>query len=84
MQAALQDEDDDDVQVDFMKLGKKKKKKKKDGKGKEKAKVIAAEESKEFNWNIEGHKQYEYSELLDRIETIMNKKVEEQEEEAKD
>ena len=38
----------------------------------------------EFNCNIEGHKQYEYGELLDRIEGIMNKKMEEQEEEAKD
>ena len=37
-----------------------------------------------FNWNLEGHKQYEYSDLLDRIETIMNEKSSQQDEESKD
>jgi len=37
-----------------------------------------------FNWNVEGHKLYEYANLLDRIETIMNEKISQQEEEAKD
>ena len=50
------------------------KKKKKKEKKKPAAAVGGPEESKGFNWNIEGHKDYEYSELLDRIENIMNEK----------
>jgi len=38
----------------------------------------------EFDWNVEGHTQYPYSDLLDRIETIMNEKTSQLAEEAKD
>ena len=70
LKAALETAEDDAVQVDFSKKKKKKKKEKK----KPAAAVGGPEESKVFNWNIEGHKDYEYSELLDRIESIMNEK----------
>ena len=80
LQAALEAAEDDAVQVDFSKKKKKKKKEKK----KSAAAVGVPEESKGFNWNIEGHKDYEYSELLDRIETIMNEKNNQAEEEMKD
>lgn len=36
-----------------------------------------------FNWNIEGHKSYNYPDLLDRIETIMHEKSSQLEEEVK-
>ena len=74
--AQLETAEDNDVQVDFSKNKKKKKKKvKKDGDASGTKKASAAVQEQEgFNWNIEGHKDYEYTELLDRIETIMNEK----------
>ena len=66
--AELADDDDADVQVNFMKMKKKKKKVKKD---KAAAAQVKAAATTGFDWNIEGHKVYEFSELLDRIENIM-------------
>ena len=77
LQAALETAEDADVQVDFSK--KKKKKKKKAASAAQPAAQI--EESKGFNWSIEGHKDYEYAELLDRIESIMNDRSNEADEE---
>ena len=83
LKADLEDAEENDIQVDFSKNKKKKKKKKvnKDG-GAAKADAKPAETG--FNWNIEGHKEYEYSDLLDRIETIMNEKSALADEESKD
>jgi len=85
LQVALETADDNDVQVDFSKKKKKKKvkKDKQPGAGAGKAGVAQSEEAKGFNWEVAGHKQYEYSYLLDRIELTMNEKVEEAEEEEK-
>lgn len=79
MQAALETADDNEIQVDFSKKKTKKKKKKKA----EVAAVAKAEEVKGFNWN-EGHTEYEYSFMLDRIETIMNEKSAKIDEEGKE
>ena len=38
----------------------------------------------EFDWSVEGHTSYIYSDLLNRIETIMNEKISQLAEEAKD
>lgn len=80
--AALVGEDEEDVQVDFMKLGKKKKGKKKDGK--KKRPVAKAADAEMFNWDVEGHTSYQFEDLLNRIETIMNEKQSQMTEEAKD
>ena len=56
--------------MDFSKKKKKVKKKKKAPD----AGPAQQEESKGFNWN-EGHTEYEYSFMLDRIERIMNEKT---------
>ena len=69
--ADLADDDDADVQVNFMKMKKKKKKAKKD----KAAAQVKAAATTGFDWNIEGHKVYEFAELLDRIENIMNEKM---------
>ena len=69
--AALADEDDEAVQVNFMKMKKKKKKAKKN----KEAAVVKTATTTGFDWNIEGHKEYEFAELLDRIENIMNEKM---------
>jgi len=85
LQVALETADDNDVQVDFSKKKKKKKAKKdKTGAGPTKKSGVAqAEEAKGFNWEVAGHKQYEFSYLLDRIESTMNDKNNEDEEEEK-
>ena len=84
--AQLESAEDNDIQVDFSKNKKKKKKKvKKDGDASGAKKPSAAVQVDQgFNWNIEGHKEYEYTELLDRIETIVNEKSSQADEEAKD
>ena len=79
--AELPDEEDESVQVNFMKMKKKKKKAKKANKEATQAKVVA---SAGFDWNVEGHKRYEFSELLDRIGTLMDEKASQVEEEEKD
>ena len=84
--AQLESAEDNDIQVDFSKNKKKKKKKvKKDGDASgAKKPSTAVQVDQGFNWNIEGHKEYEYTELLDRIETIVNEKSSQADEEAKD
>ena len=37
-----------------------------------------------FDWQVEGHSEYTYAFMLDRIETIMNEKTSQQAEEEKD
>ena len=59
--------------MDFGKAKKKKKKKKPAAAAGEAKPAQAGPQG--FDWNIEGHKSYEFSELLDRIETIMNEKT---------
>ena len=66
--------DDDEVQVDFMKM-KKKKKGKKGKKAMKEAVQAKAAANTGFDWNVDGHRSYEFSELLDRIEQIMNEKM---------
>ena len=86
--AQLETAEDNDIQVDFKKNKKKKKKKvAKDGdagNSNGKKPSAAAQEQDSFNWNVEGHKEYEYAELLDRIETIVIEKSTQDDEEAKD
>ena len=74
VKADMEAADDDNIQVDFSKKKKKKKKKAKDPSGGAAQTGPAKPEVTGFNWNIEGHKEYEYSDLLDRIEAIMNEK----------
>ena len=74
--------EEEDIQVDFGKAKKKKKKKKAPVSAGEAKPTQAGPQG--FDWNVEGHKSYEFSELLDRIETIMNEKTSQQEEESKD
>jgi|EP00806_Schmidingerella_arcuata_P002258 translation initiation factor 2 subunit 2 len=82
--AALTVEEDESVQVDFGKMKKKKKKVKKVKEAGGAAATKQATATAGFDWNIEGHKSYEFSELLNRIETIMNEKTAQQDEEAKE
>ena len=37
-----------------------------------------------FDWQVEGHSEYTYQFMLDRIETIMNEKTSQQTEEEKE
>ena len=85
LKAALEEADDDAIQVFDVSKTKKKKKKKKKAEGEAAASSKPkAEDAAGFNWNLEGHKEYEFSELLDRIETIMNEKSAMADEEGKD